>query len=73
MEYMSRRRSLIVYLLMLAAPGIGMPINETLGATILLMAISSYVMLVFLHESALAHARAMRACNQVPTMHLGFR
>lgn len=73
MEYMSRRRSLVVYLLMLAAPGIGMPISETLGATILLMAMSSYVMLVFLHESALAHARAMRARNEVPTMHLGSR
>jgi UDP-GlcNAc:undecaprenyl-phosphate/decaprenyl-phosphate GlcNAc-1-phosphate transferase len=58
MEYMSPNRSLVVYLVMLSAPGVGMAINQTLGATILLMDISAYVMLVFLHESALTHARA---------------
>ena len=71
MEYMSPNRSLFVYLVMLSAPGVGMAINETLGATSLLMALSAYIMLVFLHESALAtHARA-RQQMMIPSPYAG--
>ncbi len=66
-EYMSPHRSLVVYLIMAAAPGIGMAIDETLGATILLMGISAYVMLVFLHESALTHARVRQRLVASPS------
>lgn len=67
MEYMTQRRALIVYLVMLGAPGVGVAINETLGITMFLMALSAYVMLVFLHESTLARARVERTRNQPAT------
>jgi UDP-GlcNAc:undecaprenyl-phosphate GlcNAc-1-phosphate transferase len=58
MEYMSRRLALAVYLGLLAAPGIAVALNETLGATVFLMCVSSYASFVFLRQSHHAWRRA---------------
>jgi UDP-GlcNAc:undecaprenyl-phosphate GlcNAc-1-phosphate transferase len=64
LEYMSPPRALGAYLLMLIAPSIGIAIDETLGATVFLMALASYGTFVFLRESNLAHAKVARANSE---------
>lgn len=64
LEYMSARRALGVYLLMLVAPSIAVSIDETLGATVFLMSLASYGTFVFLRESNLAHTKTLRANSE---------